>query len=98
MGLRWLHFEQRLSKVVGDLNNCIFLYFQAKVSLSLHAPKIFSSFNIARIGRAAHVPTPETANLAINMKSVGIKNIWSDYFGGNTSWLRKLEYDADRLI
>jgi len=40
--------------------------------------------------------SPETPNLAINIKEVEIENIQNGYSAGNTLQLRKLEYDPSR--
>jgi len=48
------------------------------------------------MGPRMFLRSPETPNLAINVKKVVIKNIQKGYSAGNTLRLRKLEYDPSR--
>jgi len=40
--------------------------------------------------------SPETLNLAINIKEIETENIQNGYSAINTLWLRKFEYDPSR--
>ena len=48
------------------------------------------------IGQRMFLFSPETSNLAINIKKVEIENLQNGYSAGNTLRLRKLEYDPSR--